>query len=67
MSHQYGFKRSDRVKIISGKYSGATGTMDTRVFQYSADYPEELGVSYHVVLDTGAWVTVRVEKVVAGQ
>ena len=40
-------------KIISGKHTGATGTVDSKVFQYSVDYPEELGSAYHVVLDTG--------------
>lgn len=50
MSHQYRFKRGDRVRIISGKYSGATGTVDSKVFQRSVDYPEELRASYHVVL-----------------
>ena len=63
MSHQYGFRRGDRVKIISGKYAGATGTVDSKVFQYSVDYPKELGASYHVVLDGGKVVTVRTEQV----
>lgn len=63
MSHAYKFVRGDRVRMISGKYVGATGTVDSKVFQYSVDYPEELGASYHVVLDSGTVVTVRVEQV----
>ena len=54
MSHVYKFIRGDRVRIVSGKYAGATGTVD---------YPEELGARYHLVLDNGAVVTVRVEQV----
>ena len=66
MSHQYGFRRGDRVKIVSGKHAGATGVVDSRVFQYSVDYPEELGAVYHVVLDTGNVFTVRVGQVTSG-
>ena len=68
MSHQYGFfKHGDKVRIISGKYAGATGTVDSKVFQYGVDYPEELGASYHLVLDVGKVITVRVEQVEAGR
>ena len=63
MSYVYKFIRGDRVKIISGMYVGATGTVDSKVFQHSVDYPEELGPSYHVVLDDGKVVTVRVGQV----
>ena len=45
MSYQYRFKRGDWVKIISGKYSGATGTVDSKVFQRSMDCPGELGAA----------------------
>ena len=51
------------MRIVSGKYAGATGTVDSKVFQRSVDYPEELGAAYHVVLDAGNVVTVRVEQV----
>ena len=63
MSHVYKFVRGDPVRITSGKYAGATGTVDSKVFQYSVDYPEELGASYHVELGDGKVVTVRVEQV----
>ena len=63
MSHVYKFIRGDRVKITSGKYAGAVGVVDSKVFQYSVDYPKELGASYHVVLDDGKVVTVQVEQV----
>ena len=48
------------MRVISGKYAGATGNVDSKVFQYSVDYPEVLGASYHVVLDGGKVVTVQV-------
>ena len=63
ITHPYRFGPGDRVKIVSGKYAGATGTVDSKVFQNSADYPEELVASYHVVLDAGKVVTVRVGQV----
>ena len=63
MSYVYRFQRGDRVRIISGKHANATGTVDSKVFQYSVDFPDELGASYHVVLDGGKVVTVRVEQV----
>ena len=43
MSYVYRFKRGDRVKIVSGKYAGATGTVDSKVFQRTVDYPDGLG------------------------
>ena len=63
MSYKYRFIRADRVKIVSGQYTGATGTVDSRVFQRTVDYPDEYGPGYHVVLDEGKVVTVRVEQV----
>ncbi len=33
MSHVYKFMRRDRVKIVSGKYAGSTGTVDSKVFE----------------------------------
>ena len=67
MSHVYRFVRGDKVNIISGKYAVATGTVDSKVFQYSVDYyPEELAAGYHVVVDDGEVVTVRVEQVDSG-
>ena len=65
MSHVYKLIRGDRVRIVSGKFAGAVGVVDSKVFQYSVDYPEELAASYHVVLDDGRVVTVRVEQVLA--
>ena len=62
MNHQYRFRRGGRVRINSGKYNGATGTVDSKVFQYSVDYAAELGAAYHVVLDDGKVIMVRVER-----
>ena len=33
------------------KFIGATGIVDSKVFQRSVDYPDEYGPGYHVVLD----------------
>ena len=63
MSHVYSFKRGDRVRKASGKNAGATGTVDSKVLQRRAHYPEELGAGYHVALDAGKVVTVWVEQV----
>ena len=60
MSYQWRFKRGDPVRIVSGQYSGATGTVDSCVFQRSVDYPEEYAAGYHVVLSDGRVVTVQV-------
>lgn len=58
-------KRGDRVKIISGKYTGHTGTVESNVHQRTADYPDELHNGFHIILDTGVLVTVRWEQVEA--
>ena len=49
MRHQYRFKRGDRVRTTSGKHVGATGAVDSKVFQYSVYYLEECTPGYHVV------------------
>ena len=48
-----------RVRVISGRYAGRTGTVDANVFHRTADYPEEFATGFHLVLDHGTWVTVR--------
>ena len=66
VGHFYKFKRGDRVKIVSGKYAGNVGTVDSCVFQRSVDYPDEYGAAYHVILDDEDGrrvITVRVEQV----
>jgi len=65
MSSSYRFSRGDRVRIISGKHKGATGTIDSRVFQRSVDLPDEYTPCYHVVLDSELVVTVNVKQVEA--
>ena len=35
-------RRGDRVKIISGKYAGHTGTVENNVYQRTVDYRDEL-------------------------
>ena len=56
-------RRGERVKIISGKYAGHTGTVDSNVFQKTVDFPGELANGYHVMLDSGELVTVRWDQV----
>ena len=41
-------KRGDRVKIISGKYAGHTGTVESNVYQRMVDYPDEWNNGFHV-------------------
>ena len=58
-----GFTRGDRVTIISGRYAGQHGLVDSNVFQKTADYPKEYARGCHVVLDDGQVVTVRWDQV----
>ena len=51
------------MKIISGRYAGQTGTVESNVHQRTVDYPDELANGFHVMLDTGVLVTVRWEQV----
>ena len=57
--------RGDRVRIISGKHKGATGTIAASVFQRSVDLPDEHTPCYHVLLDCELVVTVNVKQVEA--
>ena len=56
-------RRGDRVIIITGKYAGHTGTIESNVYQRTADYTDEFANGYHVMLDTEELVTVRWEQV----
>ena len=56
-------KRGDRVRITTGKYAGQTGTVESNVFQKTADYPEELANGYHVMLDTEEVVSLRWDQI----
>ena len=56
-------RRGDRVRIITGKYAGHTGTVESNVYQKSTDYPNELANGFHIMLDTGVLETVRSEQV----
>ena len=56
-------RRGDRVTITTGKYAGRTGTVEANVFQRTVDYPEEFAMGLHLVLDDGAWITVRRDQV----
>ena len=55
-------KRDDRVKIVSGKYTGHSGTVESNVYQRTVDYPDEYFNGHHVRLDDGQLVTVRWEQ-----
>ena len=61
----YRFSRGDRVRIISGKHKGATGTVDASVFQRSVDLPYDHTPCHHVLLDSELVVTVNVKQVEA--
>ena len=59
VSHNYRFKRGDRVTIVSGRYQSHTRVVDSAVFQRSVDYPDHQHPGYHVVLDDERVVTAR--------
>ena len=56
-------RRGDRVQITTGKYAGRNGTVESDVYQRTVDYPEEWGNGFHVMLDSGAVVTIRWDQV----
>ena len=47
MGHYYRFKRGDPVVIISGRYEGHQGAVDSAVFQRTVDYPDEFAAGYY--------------------
>ena len=63
MGHFYRFKRGDQVTIISGRYAGFRGAVDSAVFQRTIDYPDAFSPGYHVVIRDGPVVTVRWDQV----
>ena len=66
MGHYHRFKRGDLVVIVSGRYEGHRGVVDSAVFQRTVDYPDEFAPGYHVVLEDGTVVTVRWDQVKPG-
>ena len=65
MGHCYRFKRGDRVTIISGRFAGFHGAVDSAVFQRTIDYPDAFSPGYHVIISDGPVVTVRWDQVSA--
>lgn len=63
MSQAYKYRRGDRVVIVLGSHKGATGTVESLVFQRTVDYPDDYAAGYHVVLEDGRMVTVRWNQV----
>ncbi len=43
-------RRGDRVTIVSGKYAGRTRTVESGVFQRTADHPDEFANGHRVML-----------------
>ena len=66
VGHYYRFKRGDPVVIVSGRYKGHQGAVDSAVFQRTVDYPDEFAPGYHVVLEEGPVTTVRWDQVKPG-
>ena len=54
VSHFYRYRRGDRVVIISGRYKGRRGVVESRVYQRTVDRPDGYDAGYHVVLGEGA-------------
>ena len=63
MGQYYSCKHGDQVTIISGRYRGSRGVVDSAVFQRTVDYPEEYSAGYHVILDSGPVITVQWDQV----
>ena len=51
------------MRIRCGKDAGATGVVDSAVFQKTVDYPDDYSAGYHVVMDDERLVTVRWDQV----
>ena len=51
-----GLSRGTRVRIISSRYAGRTGTVEANVFQKTVDYPDDFAHGYRVTLDDVTWV-----------
>ena len=49
--------------IISGRYAGPKGVVDSAAFQRTVDEPDEFAPGYHVLLDDGTVATVRWDQV----
>ena len=49
MGHYYRFKRGDPVIILSGRYRGHQGVIDSAVFQRTVDFPGEFAPGSTVV------------------
>ncbi len=58
------FPNSAAIRLPTTKYAGRNGTVEANVYQRSVDYPDEFANGFHVMLGTGALVTVRWEQVV---
>ena len=58
-------RRGDRVVVITGKYAGHKGTVESNVHQRTVDYPDELANGFHIMLDAEERVTVRWDQVEA--
>ena len=56
-------RRDDGMKIISGKYAGHQGSVESNVYQRTMDYPHEWGNGHQIMPDTEESVTVRWDKV----
>lgn len=52
------FRRGVPVTVISGRFAGHAGLVESVVHQKSVDQPNEPLAACHVILDTGQVVTV---------
>jgi len=55
--------RGARIRIIFRSRRGRTGTVGATVFHKTVDQTDEYAYGFHVTLDDGTWVTVRVDQV----
>ena len=66
MSHSYRYRRGDLVVITSGRYIGIRGVVESRVYQWTVDRPNDYDAGYHVVIGKAQVVTVRWDQVESG-
>ena len=60
------YRRGDLVTIVSGRYKGVSGIVESLVHQRTVDRPDDYDAGYHVVIGDGEVITVRWDQVESG-
>ena len=64
VTNSYRYRRGDPATIISGRYMGRRGIVESAVYQRTVDRPDGYDAGYHVVIGEGEVMTVRWDQVV---